>query len=130
MTELVKKALTLIVSVAVLMTVVIAAVEVARATVTFQEDSLALGPGEVRTLETRTPFGVPLRNGLSWSVDPGWLGKMDERGSFHAGEVSGSGTVTARLGPAAAQGPVTVTGAQLAETQGRRVDGSGGLAAQ
>src|SRR5688500_8339444 len=129
MTELVKKALTLIVSVAVLMTVVIAAVEVARATVTFQEDSLALGPGEVRTLEARTSFGIPLRNGLSWSVDPSWLGKMDERGGFHAGEVSGSGTVTARLGPASAQVPVTVTCPKLAEIQGIRFDVSCGRAA-
>jgi hypothetical protein len=111
------------------MTVVIVAIEVARATVTFQDDSLALGPGEVRTLEARTPFGIPLRNGLSWSVDPSWLGKMDERGGFHAGEVSGTGTVTARLGPASAQVPVTVTCPKLTEIQGIRFDVSCGRAA-
>jgi hypothetical protein len=129
MTEVVKRALSLIVTAAVLMTVAIAALEVARATVTFQEDSLALGPGEVRTLEARTPFGIPFRNGLSWSVDPTWLGKMDERGGFHAGEVSGTGTVTARLGPVSAQVPVTVTCPKLAEIQGIRFDVSCGRAA-
>ena len=80
MTEVVKRVLSLIVSGAVLMAVFIGALEVARATVAFQEDSLALGPGEIRMLEARTPFGIPFRKGLSWSVDPSWLGKMDERG--------------------------------------------------
>ena len=129
MTDVVKRALSLIVSAAVLMTVGVAASEIARATVTFQEESLALAPGEIRTLEARTPFGIPFRNGLSWSVDPSWLGKMDERGGFHAGEVSGSGTVTARFGPASAQVPVTVTCPKLAEIQGIRFEVSCGRAA-
>jgi hypothetical protein len=129
MTEVVKRVLSLIVSGAVLMAVFIGALEVARATVAFQEDSLALGPGEIRMLEARTPFGIPFRKGLSWSVDPSWLGKMDERGGFHAGEVSGSGTVTARLGPASAQVPVTVTCPKLAEIQGIRFEVSCGRAA-
>jgi len=129
MTEVVKRALSLIVSAAVLVTVVVAALEVARATVTFQEGSLALAPGEVQTLNARTPFGIPFRNGLSWSVDPSWLGKMDERGGFHAGEVSGSGTVTARFGPASAQVAVTVTCPKLADIQGIRFEVSCGRAA-
>src|SRR5688572_3776239 len=111
------------------MTVVIAALQVAQATVTFQEESLALAPGEIRTLEARTPFGVPFRSGLAWSVDPSWLGKMDERGGFHAGEISGTGTVTARLGPASAQVPVTVTCPRTAEIQGIRFDVSCGRSA-
>jgi hypothetical protein len=125
----VKRALGLIVSAVVVATVVVAALEVTRATVTFQEDSLALAPGEVRTLSARTPFGVPFRRGLSWSVDPSWLGKMDERGGFHAGEVSGSGTVTARFANASARVPVTVTCPRLAEIQGIRFDVSCGRAA-
>ena len=129
MTEVVKRALSLIVSAAVLLTVVVAALEIARATVTFEQESLALAPGEIRMLEARTPFGIPFRSGLSWSVDPSWLGKMDERGGFHAGEVSGSGTVTARFGPASAQVPVTVTCPKTAEIQGIRFDVSCGRAA-
>ena len=129
MTEVVKKPLSLIVSAAVLATVVVAATEVTRATVTFQEESLALAPGEIQTLNARTPFGIPFRNGLSWSVDPSWLGKMDERGGFHAGEVSGSGTVTARFGPASAQIPVTVTCPKLADIQGIRFEVACGRAA-
>lgn len=124
-----KKAVTLIVCAAVLMTVGVAVLEVTRATVAFQEESLALEPGEIRTLSARTPFGVPFRSGLSWSVDPSWLGKMDERGGFHAGEVSGAGTVTARLGPASAQVAVTVTCPKLAEIQGIRFEVACGRAA-
>ncbi len=124
-----KRALGLIACAAVLLAVVVGGVEITRATVTFQEDSLALGPGEVRALNARTPLGVPFRSGLSWSIEPSWLGKMDERGGFHAGEVSGSGTVTARLGPASAQLPVTVTCPKLAEIQGIRFEVSCGRAA-
>jgi hypothetical protein len=124
-----KRVLGLVISAAVLLTVAVAALEITRATVTFQEESLALAPGEIRTLEARTPIGIPLRNGLSWSVDPSWLGKVDERGAFHAGEVSGSGTVTARLGPAKAQVPVTVVCPKAAEIQGIRFDVSCGRAA-
>lgn len=124
-----KRALGLIVSAAVVASVVVAALEIARATVTFAEDSLALAPGEVRTLSARTAFGVPFRSGLRWSVDPSWLGKMDERGAFHAGDVSGSGTVTARLANASARVPVTVTCPKLAEIQGIRFDVSCGRAA-
>ena len=125
----VKKALRLVVTAAVLAAVAIAGLEIARATVTFQERSLALAPTEIRTLHAQTPFGVPLRSGLSWSVEPTWLGKMDERGGFHAGEVSGSGTVTARLGPASAQVPVTVTCPRAAEVQGIHFEVSCGRAA-
>ncbi len=109
--------------------VVVAGHEVARATVTFQEESLALAPGEIRTLNALTPFRVPFRNGLSWSVEPSWLGKMDERGGFHAGEVSGTGTVTARVGPASAQVLVTVTCPKLADIQGIRFEVSCGRGA-
>jgi hypothetical protein len=123
---LVKRALSLIASAAILATVVVAGLEVARATVTFEEASLALAPGEVGTLNARTPFGVPFRNGMTWSVEPSWLGKMDERGGFHAGEVSGSGTVTARLGPASAEVPVTVTCPKVVDIQGIRFDVSCG----
>ena len=126
---MVKKALSLIVCAALLVTGVVAGLQVAQATVTFEEESLALAPGEIRTLEARTPFGVPFRTGLNWSVEPSWLGKMDERGGFHAGEVSGSGTVTARFGPASAQVPVTVTCPKTAEIQGIRFDVSCGRAA-
>jgi hypothetical protein len=129
MTEVVRRALSLIVSAALLVTVVVAALEVARATVTFQEESLALAPGEIQTLSARTSFGIPFRSGLSWSVDPSWLGKMDERGGFHAGEVSGSGTVTARFGPTSAQVPVTVTCPKLADIQGIRFEVACGRAA-
>ncbi len=129
MTEVVKRALSLIVSAAVLMTVVFGAIGITHATVSFQQESLALAPGEIRTLEARTPFGIPFRNGLSWSVDPSWLGKMDERGGFHAGEVSGSGTVTARIGPASARVPVTVTCPKLSDIQGIRFEVSCGRAA-
>jgi hypothetical protein len=124
-----KRALVLIVSVAVGASVVVAALEIARATVTLAEDALALAPGEVRTLSARTAFGVAFRSGLSWSVDPSWLGKMDERGAFHAGDVSGSGTVTARFANASARVPVTVTCPKLAEIQGIRFDVSCGRAA-
>ena len=124
-----KRAVVLIVGAALVASVVVAAREVTRATVTFQEDSLALAPGEVRTLSARTPFGVPFRSGLSWSVDPSWLGKMDERGGFHAGDVSGSGTVTARFANASARVPVTVTCPSLAEIQGVRFDVSCGRTA-
>jgi hypothetical protein len=126
---LVKRALSLLASAAILATVVVAGLQVARATVTFQEGSLALSPGETRTLNANTPFGVPFRNGLSWLVEPSWLGKMDERGGFHAGGVSGSGTVTARLGPASAQIPVTVTCPKLAVIEGIRFDVACGRAA-
>ena len=124
-----KRALGLIVSAAVIASVVVAALEIARATVTFQEDSLAVAPGEVRTLSARTPFGVPFRSALTWSVDPSWLGKMDERGGFHAGEISGSGTVTAGFANASARVPVTVTCPTFAEIQGIRFDVSCGRAA-
>jgi hypothetical protein len=125
----VKRARSLIASALVLVAIVIAGMATAGATVTFHEESLALAPGEIRTLSARTPFGVPLRNGLSWSIEPSWLGKMDERGGFHAGEVSGSGTVTARLGPASTQIPVTVTCPKVVEIQGIRFDVSCGRAA-
>lgn len=124
-----KRALGLVAGAAVLTLVAVAGLALARATVAFQEGSLALQPGEIQTLNAGTPFGAPLRNGLTWSVEPSWLGKMDERGGFHAGEVSGSGTVTARLGPASAQVPVTVTCPKLADIQGIRFEVSCGRAA-
>lgn len=117
-----KRLLGLIVFAAILVAVVVGALSITRAAVTFEEESLAVGPGEVRTLSARTPLGVPFRGGLSWVVDPSWLGKMDERGGFHAGEVSGAGTITARLGPASAQIPVTVTCPKLVDIQGIRFD--------
>ena len=124
-----RRALTLIVAGAVLAAVVVTVRGVTAATVTFQQESLALEPGDIRTIDAGTPVGIPLRGALRWIVDPGWLGKMDERGGFHAGDISGSGTVTARLGPASAQIPVTVTCPKLAEMQGIRFDVSCGRAA-
>lgn len=95
-----------------------AAFVVTGATVAFEEESLALEPGEVRTLHPGTPIGVPFQRTLAWSVEPTWLGQMDESGGFHAGELSGSGTVTARLGPSSSAIPVTVSCPTTAEMQG------------
>ena len=94
---LVKRARSLIASALVIGMVVIAGMAIAQATVTFQEASLALAPGEIRTLSAQTPFGVPLRNGVTWSVAPSWLGKMDERGGFHAGEGASTEVVDGEL---------------------------------
>jgi hypothetical protein len=117
-----RRALTVLVAAVVVAAGVVLVREVAAATVAFQEQSLAIDPGETTTLHARTPIGVPLRGTLSWSVDPAWLGKMDEAGGFHAGDVSGSGTLTARSGPVSAQIPVTVTCPRLALVQGIRFE--------
>jgi hypothetical protein len=79
------------------------------AAVTIQERELALEPGEIVTVHAQTSWGLPLRDALSWSTLPTPLGTMDERGGFHAGDMSGTGTLTARFGSAAAEIPVTVT---------------------
>jgi hypothetical protein len=124
-----RRAVTIVVILAVLATAVVAAREVSGAAVAFQEDSLALDPGEIRTLQARTPVGAPLRGALSWSVEPSWLGQMDERGGFHAGDVTGSGTVTARFGLSSAQVAVTVTCPKSAQIQGIRFEVTCGPAA-
>jgi hypothetical protein len=54
---------------------------------------------------------------------------MDDRGGFHAGDLSGSGTLTARFGPASAEIPVTVTCPKLALMQGLRFEASCGRTA-
>lgn len=124
-----RRALTLIAAAAVLAAILVSVRAVAGETVRFQEESLTLEPEEVQTLNPRTPVGLPLRGALSWTIEPSWLGKMDERGGFHAGEISGSGTVTARVGPATTQLAVTVTCPKVVEIQGIRFDVSCGRAA-
>ena len=99
------------------------------AAVSIQEGKVALEPGEVRTVHVQTSWGLPFRDTLSWSILPSWLGTMDERGGFHAGDLSGSGTLTARFGPASAEIPLTVTCPKLAEVEGVRFDVSCGRTA-
>jgi hypothetical protein len=99
------------------------------AAVTIQEATIALEPGEARIVHTQTSWGLPFRDSLSWSIVPTWLGTMDDRGGFHAGDLSGTGTLTARFGPASAEIPVTVTCPKLALMQGIRFEASCGRAA-
>jgi len=96
------------------------------ATVTIQEGRVALEPGEILTVHAQASWGLPLRDALSWSVLPSFLGTVDERGGFHAGEMSGSGTLTAQFGSASAEIPVTVTCPKGALIQGVRFDVSCG----
>lgn len=124
-----RRALGLLVCAFLLVAGVVAVFEVTRATVTLQEEALSLEPGEIRTLHPRSPVGLPFRAALTWSVDPSWLGKMDERGGFHAGDVTGAGTLTTRFGPASAQIAVTVTCPESAEIQGIRFEVSCGRVA-
>ncbi len=105
-----RPALGLVLCVVVLVTGLVSA---RAAAVTIQETTIALEPGEVRTVHAQTSWGLPFRDALSWTIVPTWLGTVDDRG-FHAGELSGSGTLIARFGPAAAVIPVTVTCPKLA----------------
>ncbi len=99
------------------------------ASVTIQEGTIALEPGEVRTIHAQTSWGLPLRDTLSWSTLPSALGTMDERGGFHAGDLSGSGNLTARFGAASAEIPVTITCPKLVLIEGVRFEVSCGRAA-
>src|SRR6185369_7560902 len=96
------------------------------AAIAIQEDRVAVEPGEILAVHAQTSWGVPFRDALSWSTQPSGLGTMDESGGFHAGEISGSGTLTARFGSASAQIPVTVTCPKTALIQGVRFDVSCG----
>src|SRR5258706_629384 len=96
------------------------------ATVTIQEGRIALEPGEIVSIHAQTSWGLPFRDALSWSVVPSALGTMDERGGFHAGEISGPGTLTARFGSSSAEIPVSVTCPKAALIQGVRFDVSCG----
>lgn len=94
--------------------------------VTIAEPSLALEPQEVLAVHAQTSWGVPFRDALRWSVLPSWLGTMDERGGFHAGDVTGSGTLTALFGAASAEIPVTITCPKAAVVQSVRFEASCG----
>ena len=120
------RALALILVVLILVTGFVSA---RAAAVTIQEDRVALEPGEILIVHAQTSWGLPLRDALSWSILPSHLGTMDERGGFHAGELSGSGTLTARFGAASAEIPVTVTCPNTALIQGVRFEVSCGRVA-
>jgi hypothetical protein len=100
------------------------------AAVAIEEQTLKLEPGEVRAVHATVAGGMPLRERLSWHMEPSWLGTIDERGNFRAGSVSGSGKLTADFGNAHAQVAVTVTcpkeravaGVQFAVSCGRSAD--------
>jgi hypothetical protein len=110
--------------------VLVAGVVSARAaSVTTAEDSIALEPGDVRAVHARPLWGLPLRDTMSWSIVPSWLGAMDERGGFHAGNVTGSGTLTARFGSSSAAIAVTVTCPKTADIQDVHFEVSCGRAA-
>ena len=110
-----------------LVLIIVAGLVSARAAaITIREDRVALEPGEILAVHAQTSWGVPFRDALSWSSQPSGLGTMDESGGFHAGEISGSGTLTARFGSASAQIPVTVTCPKTALIQGVRFDVSCG----
>ena len=99
------------------------------AAVSIQEERIALEPGEILAVHAQTSWGLPFRDALSWSTQPSALGSMDESGGFHAGEISGSGTLTARFGSASAVIPLTVTCPKTALIQGVRFDVSCGRVA-
>jgi hypothetical protein len=120
------RALALILVVLILVTGFVSA---RAAAVTIQEEASALEPGEILIVHAQTSWGLPLRDALSWSILPSHLGTMDERGGFHAGELSGSGTLTARFGAASAEIPVTVTCPKTALIQGVRFEVSCGRVA-
>jgi len=110
--------------------VVVAGLAGARAaSVTIQEDRIAIEPGEILAVHAQTSWGLPFRDKLSWSTQPSGLGTMDESGGFHAGEMSGAGILTARFGSASAEIPVTVTCPKTALIQGVRFDVSCGRVA-
>lgn len=113
----------------VVLIVVAGLVSMRAAAVTLQEDRIALEPGEIGAVHAQTSWGLPFRDALSWSVLPSGLGTMDERGGFHAGEISGSGTLTAHNGSASAVIPVTVACPKTALVEGVRFDVSCGRVA-
>jgi len=113
----------------VVLVIVAGLVSARAAAVTIREDRIALEPGEILAVHAQTSWGVPFRDALSWSTQPSGLGTMDESGGFHAGEMSGAGTLTARFGSASAEIPVTVTCPKTALVQGVRFDVSCGRVA-
>jgi hypothetical protein len=110
----------------VVLVLVAGSVSARAAAVTIEEDRLALEPGEILPVHAQTSWGLPFRDALSWSVLPSGLGTMDELGGFHAGEMSGAGTLTARFGSASAEIPVTVTCPKAALIQSVRFEVSCG----
>ena len=110
----------------VVLVIVAGLVSARAAAVTIGEDRIALEPGEILAVHAQTSWGLPFRDALTWSTRPSGLGTMDERGGFHAGEMSGAGTLTARFGSASAEIPVTVRCPKTALIEGVRFDVSCG----
>jgi hypothetical protein len=98
--------------------------------VAIEEHSVTLEPGESHAIHATATGGLPLREHLSWRIDPSWLGTIDEGGNFRAGRVSGGGAVTAEFGAAKAKVAVTVAcpkqgtvaGVRFAVSCGRSAD--------
>src|SRR6185503_13475410 len=118
------------IGVSLMVLIIVAGLVSARAAaVSIQEERIALEPGEIARVHAQTSWGVPFRDALSWTTQPSTLGSMDESGGFHAGEISGSGTLPARFGSASAVIPLTVTCPKTALIQGVRFDVSCGRVA-
>jgi hypothetical protein len=96
------------------------------AAVTLEEYGIILEPGATRSIRAHTSGGLPFGDGMSWRIEPSWLGTISENGDFHAGVVSASGSVTARFGSASAETPVTIACPKEARVQGIRFDVSCG----
>ena len=99
------------------------------AAVTLEEYGIILEPGETRSIRAHTSGGLPFGDGMSWRIEPSWLGTISENGEFHAGVVSASGSVTAHFGSASAETPVTIACPKEARVQGIRFDVSCGRSA-
>ena len=125
-----RKTIGVALSIALLAGGVVVAREVTRpATITFEEYGIKLDTGETRAINVRTSGGLPFGEGIRWRIDPSWLGTISERGEFHAGPLSGSGSVTARFGSGLAVSPVTIACPKEARIQGIRFDVSCGRSA-
>lgn len=96
------------------------------ASVTIEEQTVTLEPGDVRAVHATASGGLPFSTGLSWRIVPSWLGTISPDGQFRAGAVTGSGTVTAEVGSASAQVAVTVTCPKQTQVAGVRFDVSCG----
>ena len=92
------------------------------ASVTIEEPSITLEPGEMRSIHASRSGGSPFSDALSWRILPAGLGTINERGEFRAGAVSGKGTVSARSGSASANVPITITCPKQAQLRGVRFD--------
>jgi hypothetical protein len=97
--------------------------------VTVDEQSISLEPGEVRPIHAHSDGGRPFGEGISWQIIPGWLGTITETGVFRAGPISASGSVIARSGSASAETKVTVVCPKQAVVEGVRFDVSCGRSA-